>query len=129
MSLHTSISYGLAALAFVAGIGASMATGDWSWFSRSGAAVVAIGIVLTSRQIFDHNRRLHAYQRRGNGQGNGPSADLPPYDWAGENSIRQLIRSRAHEEERWRTEFSGFYKLVTGTLVWGFGDLLGLVFD
>ena len=128
MSVHTNISYALAALAFAAGVAAGMATGDWSWFSRSGSAVVAIGIVLTSRQVFEHNRRLQAHQRRAsNGQRNGGAAGLHPHDWAGENSMRQLIRSRSREEERWRTEFTGFYMLVIGTLVWGFGDLIGLV--
>ena len=127
MSSHTRFSYGLAALAVIAGVAASLATGDWAWFSRSGSAVVAIGIVLTSRQVFEHNRRLQEYQRHGNGH--GTAAGLPAHDWAGENSIRQLIRSRSREEEYWRTEFTGFYMLVIGTLVWGFGDLLGLAFD
>ena len=127
MSLHANFSYALAVLAFIAGVAASVTTGDWAWFSRSGSAVVAIGIVLTSRQIFEHNRRLQEYQRHGNGQSQGSRVGLPPHDWAGENSIRQLIRSRSREEEYWKSEFTGFHMLVIGTLVWGFGDLLGLV--
>lgn len=51
--------------------------------------------------------------------------DPASQDWADENSIRRLIRARSHEEEGWRSEFSGFQLLVTGTLVWGFGDLIG----
>jgi hypothetical protein len=109
----------LALLSLVAGIGMSLKSGDWTWFARAGAAVVAIGIVLTSRQILEHNRRLLEYQRR---QAQGPRSHL---DWANENSIRQLIRARTSEEDHWRSEFSGFYMLVGGTLVWGFGDLVG----
>lgn len=123
MSLRNNAAWGLTMLALSAGVGASLASGNWGWFARSGAAVVAVGIVLTSRQIFEHNRRLLEYQRR---RHVGPH-DIHGHDWADENSIRQLIRARSHEEENWRREFSGFHMLVGGTLVWGFGDLLGLL--
>lgn len=132
MSLRTALAHALTVLSFIAGIIASFRTGDWTWFSRSGAAVVAIGIVLTSRQILEHNRRLQAFRRRRTPDA-GPAASrsnpAAPYpgDWAGEQSIRELIRSRSREEESWKTEFNGLYMLVVGTLVWGFGDLLGLV--
>ena len=107
------------------GVVASVLSGDWTWFSRSGAAVVALGIALTSRQIFEHNRRLLEHQRGGRGRAR---RGLHGHDWADQNSIRQLIRARADEEDHWRREFSGFHMLVGGTLVWGFGDLLGLLF-
>ena len=127
MSLHNLQAWGVTALSLLAGAAASVETGDWTWFSRAGAAVVAVGIVLTSRQVFEHNRRLLEYQRKS--QSNGPSPyDVHGHDWANENSIRQLIRARSHEEEHWRSEFSGFHMLVGGTLVWGFGDLLGRFF-
>jgi hypothetical protein len=109
-----------------AGFAASLASGDWSWFSRSGAAVVAVGIVLTSHQILEHNRRLLESQRRESAR---RSAAVHhggcAHDWADENSIRRLIRARSQEEDLWRSEFSGFHMLVGGTLIWGFGDLLG----
>lgn len=128
MSLKHWQAWGLTVLALLAGCGASLKTGDWTWFARSGAGVVAVGIVLTSRQIFEHNRRLLAYQRRSQGPSRSDSSIVHARDWANENSIRQLIRSRTREEDKWRSEFSGFYMLVGGTLVWGFGDLLGLIF-
>ncbi len=128
MSLHNAGAWTLTVLSLVAGLAASIASDDWTWFSRAGAAVVAVGIVLTSHQIFEHNRRLLDYQRRGlrgsRSEAHGPHAQ----DWANENSIRQLIRARSREEETWRSEFSGFRMLVGGTLVWGFGDLLGVLF-
>ena len=130
MSLRTALAHALTVLSFIAGIVASFRTGDWTCFSRSGAAVVAIGIVLTSRQILEHNRRLQAFRRRrppDAAASRSNPADPYPGDWAGEQSIRELIRSRSREEESWKTEFNGLYMLVVGTLVWGFGDLLGLV--
>ena len=133
MSYSTSRSYLLAWLTFLAGIALSMTLDDWSWFARSGAAVVAIGIVLTSNQIFEHHNKLEQHRRarrdeKGKSDRGTKYVSQQHQDWANKNSIRQLIRSRSHEEEVWRSEFSGFYMLVTGTLVWGFGDLLGLLF-
>lgn len=125
MSLRNSSAWGLTGLSLLSGVGASLISGDWGWFSRSGAAVVAVGIALTSRQIFEHNRRLLEHQRRDRGVGRHA---VHGHDWADENSIRQLIRARADEEDHWRREFSGFHMLLGGTLVWGFGDLLGLMF-
>lgn len=127
MSVHHLQAWGLTACALATGVGISVQSGDWSWFARAGAAVVAIGVVLTSRQIFEHNRRLLAYQRR-YALRDPHGFMTPEHDWADENSIRRLIRARSHEEDAWRSEFSGFYMLVGGTLVWGFGDLLGLLF-
>lgn len=128
MSLHNQQAWGLTAAALLAGVAASYTSHDWTWFSRAGAAVVAVGIVLTSRQIFEHNRRLLEHQRKYQAPREVPSHRMAGHDWANENSIRQLIRARSHEEDNWRSEFSGFHMLVGGTLVWGFGDLLGLLF-
>lgn len=128
MSLQNQQAWGLTTVALLAGITAAFTSGDWTWFSRTGAAVVAVGIVLTSRQIFEHNRRLLEHQRKYQATRDAPLHGIAGHDWANENSIRQLIRARSHEEENWRSEFSGFHMLVGGTLVWGFGDLLGLLF-
>lgn len=129
MSLHNLQAWGLTTLSLLGGAIAAHMTGDWTWFARSGSAVVAVGLVLTSRQIFEHNRRLLEHQRRHPGNGAPGPYDVCSHDWANENSMRQLIRSRSHEEESWRSEFSGFYMLVGGTLVWGFGDLVGRLLD
>ena len=107
-------TYALTLPVFAAGILASAETHDWGWFARSGAAVVAIGVFLTSREILEHNRRLRA--------------GVWGRDWADEGSIRQLVRSRHREEDLWETKFHGLYILIAGTLVWGFGDLLGPLF-
>ena len=125
MSMHNLQAWSLTAIALTGGVGASLFNGDWSWFSRSGALVVAVGIILTSQQIFDHNRRLLEHQRFG--QATSSHHPTAAQDWAGENSIHQLIRARNRQEDIWRKEFSGFQLLVGGTLIWGFGDLLGQI--
>ena len=126
--MRSLTAWTLTACSLGIGLTASLASGDWNWFSRAGSAVVALGIVLTSHQILEHNRRLLERQRR-------ESARYPAtghhsvyaHDWADENSIRRLIRARSEQEDLWRSEFSGFHMLVGGTLIWGFGDLLGLL--
>ncbi len=101
----------------VLGVLVSLYTGDWSWFSRSGSAMVALGIFFTSHQILEHSLRLRENRMRWEAQSG--------HDWADENSIRKLIRARSREEDLWEIEFHGFYMLIVGTLVWGFGDLVG----
>ena len=54
MSARNLWAWGLTAFSLCAGLVVSLKTADWTWFSRSGAAVVAVGIVLTSRQVFEH---------------------------------------------------------------------------
>ena len=95
--------------------------------------MVALGIILTSREILEHSERLKENRAKWEAHINhnlkqehtGHHTD---HDWASENSIRRLIRSRSREEDLWEIEFHGFYLLVAGTLIWGFGDLLGMVF-
>lgn len=128
MSLHSWQAWVLTGAALIGGVLFSVGLGDWSWFSRSGSAVVAIGVVLTSRQVFEHNRRLLDYQRRHDSTLRSIGVDQSLHDWADENSIRRLIRSRTHEEANWRSDFSGVQLLLGGTLIWGFGDLLGRLF-
>ncbi len=117
--------YLLTSLIFLVGISASLATGDWNWFARSGSAVVALGVLLTSHQILEQYHRLRVSQELNDHRPtNGHARER---DWAGENSMRELIRTRRHEEDRWAEEFFGMRILVVGTLVWGFGDLIGVL--
>lgn len=117
-------TYGLTLPVLGAGIAVSVQQGDWAWFARSGSAVVAVGIFLTSREILEHNRRLRSSRLRWEARLHGALCDQ---DWAGEDSLRNLVRSRRRDEEIWETKFHGLYVLVVGTLVWGFGDLVGLL--
>lgn len=120
-SAATVNAYLLALAVVGAGIAASVASGTWSWFARSGAFVVVIGIVLTSSQIIEDERRLR--QRR---QQRDRAGNVANRDWASEDS--RLAQSRRHDEHLFENERSGLYMLVAGTLIWGFGDLLGWLF-
>ena len=87
---------------------------DWGWFSRSGSLVVINGIILTSQQIIQHIQSLGQYQQQRHSQFHK--------DWAHEEK-HHLIHD--DHENRWKSEKYGLYMLILGTLVWGFGDLIG----
>ena len=129
LSSKTGLAYALAALTFGGGLAAALTTGNPSWLSRSGSVIVVIGILLTSTQILENNRRLR--QRRAHWEAqvhrqiHSVAARAPSLrDWAGRSDLDALGRSRNDEENKWVNERSGLYMLVIGTLVWGFGDLL-----
>lgn len=108
-------SYSIALLTLAAGAGLSLHLSDWSWLSRSGSLVVINGIILTSHQIIEHMQQLGRLQ-----------ADNTPCsrDWA--HADRHHF---VHDDllSRWVSEKQGLYMLILGTLVWGFGDLPGLL--
>ncbi len=111
-------AYLVAAIVLGIGLSASIVTTDWQWFSRSGSIVVVVGILLTSHQILEDIGQLRI--RRDSNQHRSAM-----HDWA--KGDPRLDITRNHEEEAWATESSGFLLLIVGTLVWGLGDLLGLV--
>lgn len=112
------IAYLTALLTLAGGGLLSLGVDDWYWLARAGSAVVVIGIVLTSRQIMDQLRRLRA--RRSHYEGDSR------HDWA-EDTVRFTIGRRRIDQYRWRDEGSGILLLILGTVVWGFGDLVGLL--
>lgn len=107
-------SYFVALATLIVGVGLSLRFHDWSWFSRSGSLIVVNGIVLTSHQIIEHMRTLTRYQRS-----NGSQFYR---DWASEEKQHFI-----HDDpfSQWIVERQGFYLLIFGTLIWGFGDLIG----
>ncbi|MGM0593968.1 MAG: hypothetical protein ACQETD_05460 [Pseudomonadota bacterium] len=113
---HAIRAYSIALLTLAAGIGLSIYLSDWQWFARTGSLVVINGIFLTSKQIIEHMQQLGRYQSRGS-----TPCDR---DWA--SSDRHEFVHDSHEL-RWLSEKCGLYLLFLGTLVWGFGDLLGRV--
>jgi len=123
--LTHGLAYVATLVAFAWGIFTSLAANDWSWFARSGSLVVIIGIVLTSSQIFEHNRKLKRRRNAIERRFEPPVPNRSHHDWAGEDGIKSLVRSRTLEEYAWEIESEGLYLLILGTLVWGFGDLLG----
>lgn len=112
-------AYLSAAITLSTGAFISVKTGDWTWFSRCGSLVVVIGILLTSSQVIDHMERLKQRYTAGESEFQR--------DWAIENKQQSLLDARLNEEVTWMNEKSGFYMLIMGTLIWGFGDLPGLL--
>ena len=102
------------------GVWLSMSVGDWQWFARSGAMLVVLGILLTSSQIIENSRRLKTRHT------------LHPshfkHDYAEELKQRKLAHASILEEDIWHDGLRGLYLLIIGTLIWGFGDLVGWLF-
>ena len=92
---------------------------DWIWFSRSGSIIVIIGIVLTSSHIIENSSKLHA-RRRHHDNNFGR-------DYADETKLGTLKYSRRHDEDLWESSLRGLYLLIAGTIIWGYGDLIGLL--
>ncbi len=105
---------------FILGVWLSIENENWSWFARSGSMIVVIGIFLTSSQIIENNRKLK--KRRNHREQNFHR------DYAEDIKRGTLERSRSLDEDIWENGLRGFYLLIVGTLVWGFGDLAGLLF-
>lgn len=105
----------LASLAAVAGCAwLSVELQDWTWFARSGALLTALGLVLASRKILIARADLVALlSEMENADGVQRTARL--------ESFKRLQR----DLDRQVMEKAGFGLLLVGTLIWGFGDLLG----
>ena len=117
MRLYPAYIFSLASL--LGGISLSLLYADWGWFSRAGSLVVVAGILLTSSQILE---QLHAMRdRRRYGEG------WSQHDWAKETDTQSRMRNNGDDSEHAHSH--GFYLLVAGTLIWGFGDLLGAFFQ
>lgn len=110
----------LSTTVIIFGVWLSIDQNDWSWFARSGSMIVVIGIFLTSSQIIENSRRLKL--RRSHHEQNFHR------DFAEDIKRGTLDRSRSLDEDIWENGLRGFYLLVVGTLVWGFGDLAGYLF-
>ncbi|MDH3632758.1 MAG: hypothetical protein OER98_16675 [Gammaproteobacteria bacterium] len=90
---------------------ASLSTDAWHWFQRSGALMVSIGVVLSTRRplslilesmIDDHGR----------------------------NSLMQSNAASSRSElGELKTCVCGFIMVAMGTLIWAYGDLLGCLLD
>ena len=105
---------GASVLAAGGGIWASAATGDWTWFARSGAVLTGLGLLLASRKVLIARADLLALLQ-----------EMEDADGA-ERTVRLASFKRLQRDiDRQLLERVGFGLLMLGTLVWGFGDLVG----
>lgn len=120
LNLHLSTRKALllSVVVITGGMWFSIELMDWSWFSRSGSLIVIIGILLTSSQIIENSRKLKI--RRSHHELNFNR------DFADDINKHTLKRSRDLDENIWENGLRGLYLLVCGTLIWGFGDLIGI---
>ncbi|MES9844085.1 MAG: hypothetical protein ABW162_16495 [Candidatus Sedimenticola sp. PURPLELP] len=118
---QTVMAYALSCMLLLLGVWLGYATDDWYWVSRAGSVIVVLGLILTSQQIFQH---LDYLRRQQMGKIND-QAHRSTHDWAIDVDKRGLLDRRYSNEVLWHKEAHGFYLLTLGTLVWGFGDLMG----
>ncbi|MEQ8228565.1 MAG: hypothetical protein RIA64_10815 [Rhodospirillales bacterium] len=112
------IFLGATAGTLFAGMVLSHQSDDWSWFSRAGSLLVVLGIVFAYFNVDGFiERSLRMAVTR-----------LSRYDRDNPSNTADWIVSWLSEEPE---DISGTVKalevcvIVIGTLVWGFGDLLG----
>lgn len=103
-----------ATLTVILFIGVSIATGDWSWFARSGAILTALGLLLASRKVLIARADLLALL-----------SDMERADGSERTARLESFKRLQRDIDRQVVEKAGFALLVIGTLVWGFGDLVG----
>jgi hypothetical protein len=103
----------LVTAAFVA---LSLATGDWGWFAQSGAIVTALGLVLASRKILIARADLLSLP-----------GEMEAVDGAERTARLESFKRLQRDLDRQTVEKAGFGLLVLGTLIWGFGDLVGRI--
>jgi hypothetical protein len=115
-SLRRVVRGFLAAATFtlLAGAAISAATGDWTWFGRAGAVLTALGLVLASRKILIARADLLALL-----------AEMERVDGAERTARLESFKRLQRDLDRQVMEKAGFGLLILGTLVWGFGDLIG----
>ena len=97
-----------------AAIALSIGTADWTWFARSGAIITALGLVLASRKVLIARADLLALL-----------ADMERADGTERTARLASFKRLQRDLDRQVMEKAGFALLILGTLVWGFGDLVG----
>jgi hypothetical protein len=119
----------VATIGVVASTVASVIVDDWVWFQRSGSLLTLAGAVLAARAIVRLGRK-----------GTTPPSPFEMTTTTGSSytedgklmvSIKRKPEAVAKERESRRDGNSivlGFLVTLAGTVIWGYGDLFGLLF-
>lgn len=108
----------LAVLLAIGGLSLSLVAYNFTWFSRAGSLVVAVGITLLSRaSVIREDIRTHVIEDE-----TGLSRLNPEHY----RQMGEPIPDWVHEDRRTRAAVGVWGPFVSfmGTLIWGFGDLL-----
>ena len=98
-------------LAMAGSIAAAIAWGDASYVARAGALVTLAGILMTTRRLLTSSAEKQSFL--------WPEARR-------ETSTDDLDLERASQQEieHLKAEKCGFWFLIAGTVIWGYGDVV-----
>ena len=92
---------------------ASYTTRNWDWFARSGSIVTMVGIILSVRPIL--RMGVAKYIEEQKTQDNGSILGDTPKEIVEDRQLKLDVLGL----------YIGNFMTVVGTLIWGYGDLLG----
>jgi hypothetical protein len=119
----------LAILIVVVSIHLDMGTRSWVWFQSSGSLVVLIGAVLGYRSIFRLGKSGVGGAQPIFVTGKSVSVDdtgpVQMVKLAFDEPTQIILKEADYDK---RAGFVGVLLIISGTLIWGYGDLLGLLY-
>jgi len=118
----------LAVSIFVVSVYADLGKHSWCWCQRSGSLIVLIGAVMGYRSVF---RR--GFKGVGGENTQFMVGTLKSYD-NNENTMKVGLSEKDRDalaQDFWdkAAGYIGIILMIYGTLLWGYGDLLGRVFN
>ena len=97
---------------------------NFLWVSRSGSIITVLGILLTIKhKIFLDSLYVHALVANPSFYNNHL-----PFEKKDDNQNKDLSLHLRQTKERLRDEYIGFALTIIGTIIWGYGDLLGVFY-
>jgi len=110
-----------AAVLAITGVIISICLSDFSWFARFGALITGIGIVVLNRPAIIRQDILMNIKM---------STGLSSLDPEHYRRVNEPVPDAVVEDRRSRDAVSLFGPVITltGTVIWGFGDLLNCFF-